>query len=435
MNYNILFKNKIFTNASWIIVCKVGQSILSLIVTMMTARYLGPSNFGLINYAASIVAFVAPIVKLGLGNIQVQELVDKPDEEGKIIGTSILMSVFSAVLGILGVFAFTIVANNGERDTVIVCLLYSLILFFQGAELIQYWFQAKYLSKYASIVSLIAFAIVSAYKVFLLVTKKGVIWFAISNPIDYFLILSVLLFIYNKLSNHQLEFSFEVAKRMISKSKYYIIANLMIVVFTQTDRIMLKIMLDSSATGFYSAAATSAQMINFVFLAIVDSMRPSIFEKHKKNKSQFNDSIKILYSIIIYSTLAYCLFIVVFAKPIIYIIYGDQYEVAIIVLQVIVWFIPFSFIGTIRNIWLLAESKQKWIPFINLSGALANVILNIVLIPFWGIMGAALASLITQFFSNILISYIIKDTRQGTILMFLGLNPNLVLNKFRNLLK
>ena len=45
-------------NASWIIGCKLAKAVLTLIVTMLTARYLGPSNYGLINYAASIVTFV-----------------------------------------------------------------------------------------------------------------------------------------------------------------------------------------------------------------------------------------------------------------------------------------------------------------------------------------------------------------------------------------
>lgn len=421
----LFLKNRIVKNASWIVACKIGQSVLSLIVTMFVARYLGPSNYGVINYAASIVAFVVPIVQLGLGNIQVQEFVENPADEGKILGTTLLLSGLSAVAGIAGVISFAVIANDGEFETIIVCALYSTILFFQGAELIQFWFQTKYISKYASIVSIIAFAVVSLYKIFLLVSGKSVLWFAVANPIDYVLILLALVFVYKKLGGASLSFSFDVAKRMISKSKYYIIANLMVVVFTQTDRVMLKMMLDSSATGFYSAASTCAQLSNFVFAAIIDSARPTIFEKHKVSKTEFGNSVTLLYSVIIYSTLAFCLLITLFAGPIISVIYGEQYISSVDVLRVIVWFLPFSFIGSVRNIWLLAENKQKWIPVINLSGAFANVGMNLILIPLWGMVGAGVASLVTQCFSNVFVGYIIRDTRENNRLMVRGLDVRL----------
>ena len=80
----MILKNKIFRNASWIIICRMAQSVFSLIITMLTARYLGPSNYGVISYAASVVAFVVPIMQLGFNNVLVQETVMNPDDEGKI---------------------------------------------------------------------------------------------------------------------------------------------------------------------------------------------------------------------------------------------------------------------------------------------------------------------------------------------------------------
>ena len=73
--------NKVAKNASWIIGCRIGQAILSLVINMLTARYLGPSNYGLITYAASLVAFVLPIAQLGFNNILVQEIVNDPENE------------------------------------------------------------------------------------------------------------------------------------------------------------------------------------------------------------------------------------------------------------------------------------------------------------------------------------------------------------------
>ena len=416
-------KNRVLKNASWIIGFQVVKSLLGLVISMLTARFLGPSNFGLINYAASIVAFVSPIMYLGLTGVLVQEIVNRPENEGKILGTAISLSFFSSLLCIGGVVAFVSIANRGERDTIIVCALYSILLIFQSLEMIVYWFQAKLLSKYSSLVSLIAYLIVSAYKIFLLAAKKSIYWFAVSNALDYMIIAVCLLIVYRKLGGQKLRFSFADAKRMLSKSRYYIVSNMMIAIFAQTDRIMLKLMIDDAATGYYSAAVTCAGMTGFIFSAIIASFRPIIFDNKKTDERQYENNMCRLYSIIIYLSLLQSVVITVFSKLIIHILYGSAYDPSINALRLIVWYTTFSYLGSVRSIWILAEDRQKYLWVINLSGAAANVLLNYFLIPVMGIMGAALASLVTQIFTNVIIGFIIKPIRYNNMLMFRALNP------------
>lgn len=423
-----MLKNKVLTNASWIIVCRIAQSILGLIITMLSARYLGPSNYGVINYASSIVAFVVPIVTLGLNHILVQEFVNHPKKEGEILGSSLLLSLLSSILCIVGVISFALVANAGETVTVVVCALYSLMLIPQALELSQYWFQSKYLSKYTSITALIAYTAVSLYKIFLLASKKNIYWFAVSNALDYFLIAIALLFIYKKLGGQRLSFSRETAFRLVSKSRYYIVSSLMVTFFAQTDKIMIKLMIGDAATGFYSAAVACAGITSFVFSAIIDSFRPSIFESAQNSTVQFEKNMSRLYCVVIYLSLAQSLIMTVFAKLVVNVLYGASYFPAISALQLIVWYTTFSYLGAVRNIWILSEGKQKYLWMINLSGAITNIVLNFLLIPTMGINGAALASLITQIFTNVIVGFIIKPIRYNNWLMLRGLNPKLILN-------
>ena len=201
------------------------KSLLGILISMLTARYLGPSNFGLINYAASIVSFIAPVMYLGINSVLVNEIITYPSKEGETLGTAITMSVVSAVFCILGVLSFTSLINRTEKETIIVCTLYSILLIFQALEMIVYWFQAKLKSKYTSIVALAAYILVSAYKIFLLSTKKSIYWFALSNALDYMLIAFALLIIYHRMGGQRLSFSYNTAKRLFKVSKYYIISN------------------------------------------------------------------------------------------------------------------------------------------------------------------------------------------------------------------
>lgn len=420
-------------NASWIIGCKLVKAFLTLIVTMLTARYLGPSNYGLINYAASIVTFVTPIMKLGLDSIIVHVIINNTDKEGKALGTVIIMNLISSFLCIIGIVAFVMIANAGEVDTLIVCVLYSLLLIFQSLEMIQYWFQAKLKSKYSAISMLIAYVIITIFQIILLATGKNVYWFALSNAMEYLIIAVLLLLIYRKIGQQKLSFSLELGKEMFKKSKYYIVSSMMVTIFAQTDRIMLKIFIGNSVVGYYSAASTCAGMVSFVFAAIIDSARPIIFKNRKISIEKFNKTLIQLYSIIIYLSLFVSLGMTIFAPIIIHILYGSQYEESISALRLIVWYTTFSYMGTIRNIWILAENKQKYLWRINLSGALLNIFLNALLIPEYGINGAAVASLVTQIFTNFIIGFVIKPIKENNRLMIKSLNPQIIFNLLKQI--
>jgi len=430
-----MLKNKVVKNASWIIGCNILQAICSLVITMFTARYLGPSGYGLISYAASIVAFVIPVMQVGLNNVLVQETVQHPEEEGKIYGSALSVGLVGSVACIIGVFSFVSIANAEERETIIVCVLYSLVLIFQAFDLIQYWYQAKYLSKYSSIVSLLAYLIVSGYKIFLLISQKSIYWFAISNVLDYFIIAIALFFIYKRKGGQRLQFSWRVTKRMISVSRYYLISNLMITVFAQTDKIMLTIMMNEEATGYYSAAITCAGMTSFVFTAIIDSARPAILESLNDGEESFERNLSRLYCIVIWLALLQSVGMTIFASLIISLIYGAAYKAAIPVLQIIVWYTTFSYYGGAKDVWVLAKEKQKYLVYINLFGAIANVVLNALLIPAIGIIGAAMASLITQIFSNVVMMIIIKPLRRNNRILLNAINPKTLVETIKNLTK
>ncbi len=427
--------NRAVKNATWLVACHIAQAVINLIVNLLTARYFGPSDFGVISYAASIVAFVVPIMQLGFNSILVQELVSKPEKEGETLGTAILLNIASAFVTMGFVTLFVFVVNHGEKETLIVCALYSISLIFQATYMIRYWFQAKLLSKYTAVTSLIVYTLVAGYRFVLLIAKTSIYWFAISQALDFLLISAALLVIYNKLNGQKLSFSFKRGKEMLSVGRYYIVSAMMVTIFAQTDKIMLKIMVDDRATGLYSVAVTCAGMTSFVFAAIIDSLRPIIVKNKLCDKQAYEKNMSLLYAIITYFSLIQSVFISLFANIIIKLLYGIDYMESADILRLVVWYTTFSYLGAVRDVWILAEEKQRYLWVINFTGAMTNVVLNLWLIPIWGTMGAALASLITQMFTNVVLGFIIKPIRQNNALMLKGLDVRLLNQAVRIILK
>ena len=140
-----------------------------------------------------------------------------------------------------------------------------------------------------------------------------------------------------------------------------------------------------------------------------------------------------LYSITWWLSFAQTIVFVLFAKPIVWILYGEEFMPAVAVLRILTCQTAFSYVGTIRNIWILAEEKHSVLWKINLSGALASILLNAVMIPLWGACGAALASVLTQIFTNVIMGFILKPIRENNRLMLKGLDPRLLLDMARML--
>lgn len=427
--------SKVARNATWIIGCKLVQSILGFVLNMLTARFLGKSSFGDISYAMAVVSFVVPLMRLGFGNIMVQEIVQNPEREGKAMGTGVFLNLVSAFACIAGVTAFAFVANPGETETVIICALYGIKLIFEATDLMSYWYQAKLMAKYSSVISLIVHFVVLGYKIYLLVTLKSVYWFAVTSALEYLLCSIGMYTIYHFKKTQKLSISLKLGKELFDKGKHYILSSMMVMIFAETDKIMLKGLIDSSATALYSTATILAGATGFFFAAIIDSFRPWIFEVQKTNEELFKERLKMLYSFIIYISLLQSIVMTIFAKPIVLLTYGEQYAEAVGALQIVVWYTTFSYLGSVRNIWILANNKQKYLWVINLFGAGANVILNVTLIPFLGIYGAAIASLVTQIFTNVIVGYILKPIRPNNAIMVSSLNPNCCIEAFRKLLK
>lgn len=179
---NIL-KSKVTINAGWLIAGRIYHMLLTFFIGLLTARYLGPANYGLINYAAAYTTFFASFCTLGINSVIVKNFVDNPDDEGETIGSAIVLRMVSSLLSVIMMICITLFMDKGEVTTNIVVALCSIGVLFQVMDTLNYWFQAKLQSKYAALATVISYTVVSIYKIWLLLTGKSVEWFAISTSL------------------------------------------------------------------------------------------------------------------------------------------------------------------------------------------------------------------------------------------------------------
>ncbi len=412
-NFISLIKNKTIKNSIWIIGERVVQAVIGLILTMLTSRYLGPSNYGILNYGATFVSLFLVIMKLGLDTTVVNELIKNRDKEGVILGTSIVLRLISGFVSILIMMILVFILQSKSKLILIATFLQSIAIIFQTINILDCWFQSHLKSKYVSIAKVVAYLVVALYKIYLLITGKSVIWFALSNVFDYLIISILLIAFYKKEASQKLKIDFNLGKILLKSSYHFIISGLMVTIYTQIDKIMIGSMINETELGFYSAALTICAMWVFVPEAILTSARPTVFNA-KKNGTNYLKRLKQTYAIIFWLCVIFALFITIFAKYIILIIYGKQYLNAISVLRILIWYVPFSQLGSARGIWIVAEGKNKYSKKYILWGVIVNIILNYLLIPHLGILGATIATIITELVTCFLTPLFYKETRIHT---------------------
>lgn len=413
-----ILKNKEVKNAGWLIGGKIFQMILSLLVGVLTARYLGPGNYGLISYGTSYIGLFGSVCTLGINAVIIKDFIDNPKEQGKAIGTAILLRVISSISSVAMVMGIVGIVDKGEPETIAIVFLCSIALVFNVFDTINYWFQSRYQSKITAIATLIAYIVTSAYKIILLILKKDIYWFAFATSVDYICIAIILLIAYKKYNGQKFSFSMRKGKKLLSKSYHYILSGMMVAIYGQTDKLMLKQMLDETSVGYYSTATTVCAMWVFVLSAIIDSLYPTIIRLYNENKNeQFERKNRQLYAIVFYVSVFVSVCFTLFGDIAIKILYGEDYLGAINPLKIVTWYTAFSYLGVARNAWIVCENKQKYLKYIYVCAAVLNVILNFIFIPIWGASGAAFASLITQIFTSIILPSLIKPLRANSKLM------------------
>ena len=399
-------------NMSWIFVGNVAHAVLSFLINIVVARYLTTNDNGIINYAGSWISFYHALAAMGINSIINKFTTDDIDESNSYLTTAIVFRMIAGVVGAGLVVITVLIINPGENIVLYISAIQGLSIAFSAGDTLIYWFRYKRQANVVAAMRLIAFFIPAIVKVFAIVVIKSLYLYTIGLILETFLFSVLLIYQYRKHYTKKINVSISKLKVILSASYPFIFSAVLATIYAQTDRVMLKNMVDNSSVAYYSVAVTLAGLMSIVTSAIIEGFRPEIIGSFNSgNQKLYEKRLTQAYAVTFWICIAYGLFISVFAKQIILLLYGEKYLPAVPALSLIVWYTSFSYFGTINNIYMVAENKQKWVQVTTLVGALTNVVLNVILIPSIGIVGAAAASLATQFIGNFITPAIIPSLR------------------------
>lgn len=414
-------KKRVIANMSWLMGGKIVNMILSFFVSLATARYLGPSNFGSINYVAAYVSFFSSIASLGLSVIVIKEVSSGEEDDNKVIWTGILMRFLTAVVSTVAVVAFFAIAKRNDPLLVPIAALESIAILASAFDTFMYWFQGKLLGKFVSIAGVIAYLAMSLYRLYLLANGADILWFAFATSVDTLVLALVLFIFYVKENGFCPVISLPLGKKLLKQSYHYLISGLIAILYSKIDQIMLGDMLDKASVGLYSAALTIASLWGMIPSAFIQSVSPILYKNAQTDRGMFLKRLKQSYAGIWFLNVCWSLAISLFSYWVVLLLYGAEYMGARKALIIVVWYSGISSLGSLTQVYLATENKNKYINYFALAGLVTDVVLNALLIPHFGITGAAVATLATYCVIHIVMPLVIKDTREAAVLILQGM--------------
>lgn len=417
MEKNITLKN-IFGNSMWQIGEKIITMIFSVFVTSIVARYLGTEDYGFVNYIISIVMLFTTFSTLGMEKITIKDIIEREESEERILGTSFYIRLIGGIV-LIFISQITIyILDEKNMLAQLLGLIMGLCMIFRAYEVIEYYLQSQMKLKTISIIRFCSTFFVAILRILVVIFDWGIVGFTATYLFDAIIVAVLLKIWYKKRKKLKFKFSLEYAKRILSKCWYVAISGLMVTLYMRIDQVMLGSMLDNKTeNGIYSAAVRIAEIWYFVPTAIISAFQPAIVMKKKHSEDQYEKTMQRLYDIVAIVGIAFGILITLFGDIAVQILYGDEYKGATSILKISVWAGLFATLGTARSVWLVNENLQKYSLIYTSVGCVTNIVLNYFLIPKIGAKGAAIATLIAQFVTNVLALVPFKKTRKSSTMI------------------
>ena len=385
-------------NIGWLAVDKIGRMGVLLLVSVWTARQLGPTDYGALNYALVFGGVFNVLAGLGLDSIVVRELVRRPERTDEILGTSAALKLAGAAVSLALAIGCVTLVRAGDGAMRLMVAIVVIGSFFQALDPVDYWFQSRLESRYSVWGRGGAFTAISAFKIGLLVAHAPLLAFAVAALLEIVIGAAglALAFAAAGRSLRRWRFNGAIARQMAIDAWPLALSQLAVMLYMRSGAIILRELHGEASLGVYSAATRLVEAWYFVPMSVVPTVFPAIIRAKLEDEPAFLRGLQRLFDLMAIFGYAVAIPATLLAKPIVRLLYGETYSGSAAVLAIYAWCVLFTALGVARSPYLMAMNWTRHYLATTLVGGLVNLALNALLIPTWGRLGAAVAALVAS---------------------------------------
>lgn len=396
--------NKILENTGFLLAGKGITKLTSLITVIYIARYLGEAGYGKYTFAFAFVSFFTLISDMGTHYILVREISRSQEIAKKLLGNAILISIFlSFIAVILSVFSINIMNYPLETEKLVLIAAIELLAgpFSNYGIIYEVNLDMKYPVFYGMLSRI--FLIIAA--MFVATYDLGITWivaFTVVSDIlpNIFMIVSSRNFI-----SPVFKFDINLCKFLLRESLPLAMSALFIAIYYRIDVVMLSWLKGDVDVGIYSAAYRLTEAFTFIPATFMVSIFPLMSRYHNESTDKLIFSYVKSFKFLFIISLPLAVGITLISDKIVILVYDGQFENAVQLLQILIWSTAIVFINYPLTQLLISTNKQNIFATSTAICAVLNIILNLILIPKYSYVGAAVATVITQLVNGLIILF------------------------------
>ena len=403
----------VFANMSWLMISQIITSVCAFVWTILTARYLGVSDYGLFGTAVSFATIFSVCADLGVTTYIVRAISTDFDSEKKYVGNAVSIKLILAIFYLI-VVSLALFILGWDNYTVVICFLFAVENLIKSFQAVMFSpFQAHEMMKYQAITNTLLNVLVFIFIVIITFTDYG-LWgitfaYILANVIA---LVYVILALSKKIIIPKPLFDLGFCKKIVIGGLPFALTSLFYTIYYSIDMVMLTQFVGSYATGLYNASYKLINVLTLFYTIYTSVIFPVMSKLFKQDgdllQLSFVKSIKYLSMATIPIAVAFFFY----GGDIISLCYGNQYAEADGVLKILIWTVCFLFINGACSMILNASHEELSVTKIYSIAAVFNAVLNLILIPYFSVYGASIATVISEILILVLELYAIHKIGQ-----------------------
>lgn len=401
----------IFMNTSWLSISQVVKSVCAFLWTILIARYLGVSQYGIVSFAISFSGLLMIFVDFGMTTYMTREIAKRKELVYKFMNNMLSFKIILSVL-IFFISGLILALLKYPPLTIAVTLIFtiemiaiSMTSFFNGI------FQAFEQLKYQAIGTILNSGFLLVGVLLTMFLDWGIISIAVSYVIAY---LAFVLYMFIKyvqwFSYPKLELDLSFIRRSLISSLPFGLTDLFYTIYFSIDVVMLSYLAGNYSTGLYNSAYNIIAVFTTFFPVYQHVIFPvmSKFFKESKDLIKVSYELSVKYLLLVILPLSVGIFL--YARPVVDLVYSNQYSLASTPMQILIWTVSFLFVNGAAATLLNAVDREKTVTKIYIAASIFNVALNLLLIPVYSYDGAAIATVLSEVLITVLTLYHVFKT-------------------------
>lgn len=412
--------SKILTNTSWLASEKILSMAASLLVALVLARSLNPAGYGSLSYLLAIIALVGPLTSLGLNAIITRELVNTPQRQHAIMATASGFRLAGAAFGTLIclLLALTGWGLAGPADQWALAML-ALANVFTAFQVVEFWFQAHVAAKAVAQMRLTIIVLFSLAKIAAALSGASLLLLCSLFALEMALMGLGFLLIYRRAAGAIQWRALDVSYgwQLLKQGFWLVLSGVAAVIYLKVDQVMLAQMVSREAVGIYAVAARLSEVWYFFATAIAISLFPALLKLRQNNAQRYQQRLQQICDVLFIVALLLAIGISIIATPMVSILFGKEYQAAAAILTIHIWASVFIYMRALVSKWLIAENLLAFSLLSHGIGAIVNIVANWYLIPLYGGVGAAWATVLSYLLASYLAFWLAASTRPIALVM------------------